>query len=58
MSSSTTVALSHRPLGKVVRGVAGPRVQRGARHDLTKVSSRRFCGGWSIWRRWFPTGAG
>ena len=37
MSSSTTTALSRRPLKEVLEGVADPRDRRGVRHALTAV---------------------
>ena len=37
MSSSTTTALSRRPLREVLEGVADPRDRRGVRHALTAV---------------------
>ena len=37
MSSSTTTALSRRPLREVLEGVADPGDRRGVRHALTAV---------------------
>ena len=44
MSSSTTSALSRRPLVQVLRSVTGPRDGRGARHDLLTVLSLAVTG--------------
>ena len=44
MSSSTTDALSRRPLVQVLRSVTDPRDGRGARHDLLTVLSLAVTG--------------
>ena len=44
MSSSTTSALSRRPLVQVLRSVTDPRDGRGARHDLLTVLSLAVTG--------------
>lgn len=44
MSSSTTTALSRRPLVQVLRNVADPRDLRGVRHDLPTVLSLAITG--------------
>ena len=42
MPSSTTTALSRRPLKEVLEGVADPRDRRGVRHALTAVTPCRM----------------
>ena len=44
MTSSTTTALSRRPLVRVLQEVADPRGRRGVRHDLPTILSLAIMG--------------